>query len=91
MCIRRNFYLCGSTLFLAVACNRVYSLIVSLLKAQEEVQNLRKAAGTGAVKGGASTGAEGEKLRALQKDYDELAKKYTATQGQASVSNKKAD
>ena len=89
MCTRRNFYLCGSTLFLAVACNRVYSLIVSLLKAQEEVQNLRKAAGS--VKGGASTGAEGEKLRALQKDYDELAKKYTATQGQASVSNKKAD
>lgn len=73
---RRNFYLCGSTLFLALSLNRVYSLMVDLLKAQEELQRVKKAP---AAAGGSS--ADSEKLKLLQKDYDALAAKYNATQG----------
>lgn len=38
---RRNFYLTGSTLFLALSLNRVYSLLLDTIKLQDELANVR--------------------------------------------------
>lgn len=39
--IRRNFYLTGSTLFLALSLNRVYSLLLDTIKLQDELAHAR--------------------------------------------------
>jgi len=80
----RNFYLCGSTLFLALSLNRTYSLMTDLIKCQDD---LAKVKGAKPVAGGNS--ADAEKLKLLQKDYDTLSAKYNALEG--SKANKKAD
>lgn len=43
--LRRNFYLTGSTLFLALSLNRVYSLLLDTIKLQDELANARAQVG----------------------------------------------
>jgi len=79
----RNMYLTGFTLFLALILSRTYSLILDLIKAQEELAKVKRE----------RSGVEGdEKLKALQADYDSLSAKYNASQGQTATtaSSKKA-
>ncbi|KAK9894819.1 hypothetical protein P389DRAFT_196895 [Cystobasidium minutum MCA 4210] len=73
----RNFYLTGSTLFLALSLNRVYSLLLDIIKLQDELAVARTQKSTAA--GGSS--ADKEKYESLKRDYDDLAAKYTASQG----------
>lgn len=66
----RNMYLTGFTLFLSIILNRTYNLILELIAAQEQ---LAKVKGEKAVP---NEGVDGDKLKALQKDYDELSARY---------------
>jgi len=79
----RNFYLCGSTLFLALSLNRTYSLMTDLIKCQDELAQVKD------VKSTAGDSADSEKLKLLQKDYNNLAARYNALEG--SKTSKKAD
>jgi len=87
----RNMYLTGFTLFLSLILSRTYSLILDLIKCQEELAALRKTGGAKTANGKTETDA---RLKALQAEYDALAEKYntldTAKAGQA-PSNKKSD
>ncbi|KAK4048395.1 Endoplasmic reticulum transmembrane protein 3 [Microbotryomycetes sp. JL201] len=63
----RNFYLHGFTLFLSLILSRTYSLVLDLIKAQEDLAILKsKGAGVG-------SSSDSEKLKQLQKEYDALA------------------
>ncbi|SGY54775.1 BQ5605_C006g03909 [Microbotryum silenes-dioicae] len=67
----RNFYLHGFTLFLSLILSRTYSLVLDLIKAQEDLALLKKANAGGGLKG--SVGAGDEQLR---KEYEDLSKRY---------------
>merc|ERR1711990_198754 len=67
----RNMYLTGSTLFLSLILTRTYHLILDLIKAQEDVESIRNQSGAT----NRSDAVLEQKLKALQKDYDELAAK----------------
>lgn len=62
----------GFTLFLSLILSRTYSLVLDLIKAQEDLAIAKtQLSGAGAGAGGAT--ADSEKLQALQKEYDALA------------------
>jgi len=82
----RNMYLTGFTLFLSLILSRTYSLVLDLIKTQEELANLRKTA-----KSGSSTAADA-KLKALQQEYDALSEKYNKLDSASKPApNKKVD
>jgi B-cell receptor-associated protein 31 len=74
-------YLNGFTLFLSLILSRTYSLILDLIKSQEDLANLKL---TLAGKKGGELREE-EKLRnqlkALQKDYDSLSQQVGLPNG----------
>ncbi|SCV73132.1 BQ2448_7057 [Microbotryum intermedium] len=65
----RNFYLHGFTLFLSLILSRTYSLVLDLIKAQEDLALLKKANATG-LKGNVAGDAK------LRNEYEDLSKKY---------------
>ncbi|KAM0747945.1 B-cell receptor-associated 31-like protein [Meredithblackwellia eburnea MCA 4105] len=78
----RNFYIYAFTLFLSLILSRTYSLVLDLIKAQEDLAILQTKVGGS---GGAAASKEKAQLVELQKEYDSLAEKY------AKVSGEKAD
>lgn len=75
----RNFYLTGFTLFLALILSRTYSLLLDLVKSQEDVAILKANSQPG------DNSAALAQLAALQKEYDALAAQTQV------VSDKKKD
>ncbi|KAH8924688.1 hypothetical protein BT69DRAFT_1280317 [Atractiella rhizophila] len=68
----RNMYLNGFTLFLSLILSRTYSLILDLIKTQEDLARLQRQVGTGGKDSEEVEKLKGQ-LRELQKDYDSLA------------------
>lgn len=82
-----NYLFAQFTLFLALSLNRTYTLILDLIKCQEQLAIIEKNKITS--KDGAHSSADGVKLKQLQSDYDALSAKYSTATGSASA--KKVD
>jgi len=86
---QRNFYLHGFTLFLSLILSRTYSLVLDLIKTQEDLAVLQsKVVGDGKTAGVADAQTK-KQLADLQREYNDLSAKYARASG--SVSNKKSD
>lgn len=94
---QRNMYLCGFTLFLSLILHRTYIMIVDILRLEEKVKIYESSgAGKKSSTADAAEAAKLRKelaskdtdlqtlkkqAEALQREYNELSDKYTATQG----------
>ncbi|KAL8291270.1 hypothetical protein RQP46_002248 [Phenoliferia psychrophenolica] len=79
----RNFYIYSFTLFLSLILSRTYSLVLDLIKAQEDLAVLKTKVSS------AGPAGESKQLKDLQKEYDALAVKYASATG--AVADKKKD
>ncbi|KAK4700781.1 B-cell receptor-associated protein 31, partial [Phenoliferia sp. Uapishka_3] len=84
---QRNFYIYSFTLFLSLILSRTYSLVLDLIKAQEDLAILKTKIGSGP---GSDEGKTQMQLADLQKEYDALANKYAEKTGEV-VADKKID
>jgi len=86
----RNMYLTGFTLFLSLILSRTYTLIMDLIKIQEDYANLKQTVASGSKGQLLEESRYKKQISDLQKEYDALSDKYNALTADAKT-NKKSD